>query len=111
MAQTKCCQFATDLKMPTNALLEQLQLSVTKIKAEDFLSEQDKSRLLSITSRHGDGDGKTKITLMRKQTGEIRAQDSHGKTRAQSGSGAQKTRSRQTRGTRTASPAPIQRRK
>ena len=28
-----------------------------------------------------DGDGKTKITLMRKQTSEIRAQDSHGKTR------------------------------
>ena len=83
MAQTSVAQFATDLKMPTNALLEQLQKAgVTKIKAEDFLSEQDKSRLLEYLRReHGDGDGKTKITLMRKQTSEIRAQDSHGKTR------------------------------
>jgi len=83
MAQTSVAQFATDLKMPESALLEQLQKAgVTKIKAEEFLSEQDKSRLLEYLRRaHGEGDAKTKITLMRKQTSEIKAQDSHGKTR------------------------------
>ncbi len=83
MAQTSVAQFATDLKMPADALLEQLQKAgVAKIKAEDLLSEQDKSRLLEYLRRsHGEGDGKTKITLMRRETSEIRSQDSHGKSR------------------------------
>lgn len=47
MAQTSVAQFATDLKMPAGALLEQLQKAgVAKSKADDLLSEQDKSRLL-----------------------------------------------------------------
>jgi translation initiation factor IF-2 len=83
MAQTSVAQFATDLKMPTGALLEQLQKAgVAKSKADDLLSEQDKSRLLEYLRRsHGEADGKTKITLTRKQTSEIKAQDAHGKSR------------------------------
>ncbi len=83
MAQTSVAQFATDLKMPAVVLLEQLQKAgVVKIKADDLLSEQDKSRLLDYLRRsHGEGDGKTKITLMRKETSEIKSQDSHGKSR------------------------------
>ena len=83
MAQTSVAQFATDLKMPAAVLLEQLQKAgVVKNKADDLLSEQDKSKLLEYLRRsHGEADSKTKITLMRKETSEIRAQDSHGKSR------------------------------
>jgi len=49
---------------------------------EDALSEQDKSRLLDYLRRsHGAEEPKTKITLTRKQTSEIRKADSTGKTR------------------------------
>ena len=83
MAQTSVAQFATDLKMPAGALLEQLQKAgVAKSTTEDLLSENDKTRLLDYLRRsHGAADGKTKITLTRKETTEIRAQDSHGKSR------------------------------
>jgi translation initiation factor IF-2 len=83
MAQTSVAQFATDLKMPSGALLEQLQKAgVAKSKADDLLSEQDKSRLLEYLRRsHGEADGKTKITLTRKQTSEIKAHDANGKPR------------------------------
>ena len=83
MAQTSVAQFATDLKMPATALLEQLQMAgVVKSKADDLLSEQDKAKLLDYLRRaHGGADAKTKITLTRKETSEIRAQDSHGKSR------------------------------
>ena len=51
MAQINVSQFATDLKMPAGALLEQLQKAgVAKNNADDLLSEQDKSCLL-YTSR------------------------------------------------------------
>jgi len=82
MAQTSVAQFAIDLRMPAGALLEQLQKAgVTKIKADDLLTEQDKSRLLEYLRRsHGPAEAKTKITLMRKETSEIRSQDSHGKS-------------------------------
>jgi translation initiation factor IF-2 len=83
MAQTSVAQFATDLRMPAGALLEQLQKAgVIKSQAEDLLSEQDKSRLLEYLRRsHGAADAKTKITLTRKETSEIKSQDSHGKSR------------------------------
>ena len=83
MAQTSVAQFATDLKMPATALLEQLQMAgVAKNKVDDLLTEQDKSRLLDYLRRsHGEAESKTKITLTRRETSEIRAQDSHGKSR------------------------------
>jgi translation initiation factor IF-2 len=83
MAQTSVAQFATDLRMPAGALLEQLQKAgVVKSQAEDLLSEQDKSRLLEYLRRsHGVAEAKTKITLKRKESSEIKSQDSHGKSR------------------------------
>jgi translation initiation factor IF-2 len=82
MAQTSVAQFATQLKMPAGALLEQLQKAgVGRRQADDLLSEQDKSKLLDYLRRaHGRADGKTKITLTRKETTEIRSQDAHGKS-------------------------------
>jgi translation initiation factor IF-2 len=82
MAQTSVAQFATDLKMPAGVLLEQLQKAgVEKRQADDVLSEQDKSKLLDFLRRsHGESEGKTKITLTRKETSVIKSQDSHGKS-------------------------------
>ncbi|MES2771448.1 MAG: translation initiation factor IF-2 associated domain-containing protein, partial [Pseudomonadota bacterium] len=83
MAQTSVAQLATDLKMPVSVLLEQLQKAgLTKSETEDLLSEQDKSKLLEYLRRsHGVAETKTKITLTRKETSEIKSQDSHGKSR------------------------------
>ena len=84
MAQTTIEQFATDLKMPAPALLEQLSAAgVAGKKQGDKLTEQDKTRLLDYLRRqHGaGGDGKKRITLTRKQTSEIKASDSSGKAR------------------------------
>jgi translation initiation factor IF-2 len=84
MAQTTIEQFATELKMPPGALLEQLAAAGMAGKGiDDKLTEQDKSRLLDyLRKQHGAAaDAKKKITLTRKQTTEIRASDSSGKAR------------------------------
>src|SRR6266581_841213 len=83
MAQMSVSQFASELKMPAAALLEQLQKAgVAKQAANDTLSEQDKSRLLDyLRKSHGESAPKAKITLTRKQTSEIKAADSTGKAR------------------------------
>ncbi|MCF8198945.1 MAG: translation initiation factor IF-2 [Sulfuritalea sp.] len=83
MAMMTVSQFATELKMPAPALLEQLaKAGVSKQESNDVLSEQDKTRLLDyLRKSHGDTVPKAKITLTRKQTSEIRASDSTGKAR------------------------------
>ena len=83
MAQMSVAQFATELKMPATALLEQLQKAgVSKQASEDTLTEADKARLLEyLRKSHGETDAKSKITLTRKQTSEIKAADSTGKAR------------------------------
>jgi translation initiation factor IF-2 len=83
VAQTSVAQFASELKVPPSVLLEQLRAAgVEKRVPEDALSEQDKSRLLDYLRRsHGAEEPKTKITLTRKQTSEIRKADATGKTR------------------------------
>ncbi len=83
MAQTSVAQFASELKVPPSVLLEQLRAAgVDKRKADDALSEQDKSRLLDYLRRaHGSAEQKNKITLTRKQTSEIKKTDATGKYR------------------------------
>jgi translation initiation factor IF-2 len=86
MASTTVAQFATELRVPPQLLLEQLRAAGVVKKAEsDALSEDDKSRLLeSLRKAHGAGDGggeKKKITLTRKQTTEIKQADASGKAR------------------------------
>ena len=83
MGQTTVTQFAGELKMPASVLLEQLQKAgVDKARETDLLSEQDKTRLLDFLRRaHGDTAAKSKITLTRKETSEIRATDSTGRAR------------------------------
>jgi translation initiation factor IF-2 len=78
-------QFAQELKLPPQLLLEQLKAAgVSKQDAADAVTEADKAHLLDyLRKMHGGGaeTGKTKITITRKQTGEIRKTDSTGKSR------------------------------
>ncbi|HTP99245.1 MAG TPA: translation initiation factor IF-2 [Casimicrobiaceae bacterium] len=84
MPQSTIEQFATELKMPAGALLEQLAAAGVDVKkAGDKLTEQDKTRLLDyLRKQHGAAtESKKRITLTRKQTSEIKAADSTGKSR------------------------------
>lgn len=76
-------QFAQELKLPTVLLLEQLRAAgVNKLSAVDAITEQDKARLLDyLSKKHGATDVKSKITLTRKETTEIKKSDSSGKAR------------------------------
>ena len=77
-------QFAQELKLPPQLLLEQLKAAgVDKNDAADPVTETDKAHLLDyLRKMHGSSEsGKTKITITRKQTGEIRKTDSSGKSR------------------------------
>ena len=66
MASTTVAQFATELKLPPQLLLEQLKAAGVVKKAEsDSLTEDDKSRLLeSLRKAHGAGDGAAEKTEM-----------------------------------------------
>ncbi len=77
-------QFAQELKLPTELLLEQLRAAgVEKSFAADAITEQDKAGLLDyLSKKHGAKEPKAKITLTRKETTEIRKTDSTGKSRA-----------------------------
>src|SRR5690242_7894160 len=83
MAHTTIETFASELKMPSGVLLEQLaKAGVAGKKEGDKLSEQDKTRLLDYLRRqHGGMEQKKKITLTRRQTSEIKASDSTGRAR------------------------------
>ena len=83
MAQTSVSQFASELKMPAAALLEQLDKAGVGKKGEtDLLSDADKTKLLDyLRKSHGGSESKSKITLTRKQTTEIKKADSSGKAR------------------------------
>ncbi|TMG91607.1 MAG: hypothetical protein E6H73_12700 [Betaproteobacteria bacterium] len=83
MALTTIEQFATEMKMPSGALLEQLAAAGVGGKRQgDKLSEQDKTRLLDyLRKQHGGLEAKKKITLTRKSTTEIKAADSAGRAR------------------------------
>jgi translation initiation factor IF-2 len=83
MAHSSVAQFATELNLPPALLLEQLKAAgVAKFAAEETLSEQDKALLLDyLRESHGSKEAKTKITLTRKQTSEIKKSDATGKAR------------------------------
>ena len=83
MALTTVAQFAKELKLSEELLLEQLKSAGVASKiATDSLSEEDKSRLLTyLQEAHGHKEEKKKITLTRKQTTEIKKSDATGKAR------------------------------
>ena len=83
MAHTSVSQFAGELKVQPQVLLEQLiAAGVSKKLADDVLSEQDKTKLLEYLRRsHGAAEPKQRITLTRKQTTEIKTASAQGKPR------------------------------
>ncbi len=85
MASTTVAQFAAELKMPTEVLLEQLKSAgVSKSSQNDPVTEEDKTKLLeSLRRAHGTSDPgkKKKITLTRRQTTEIKQSGPGGRAR------------------------------
>lgn len=85
MASNNVAQFATELNMSADLLITQLRASgVVKSSADDPLSKEDKDMLLEHLRRaHGAAPDaeKKKITMMRKETTEIKQADATGKSR------------------------------
>ncbi len=81
MGKMNITQFAGELGLPVELLLEQLQSAgVSKEKDSDTISEQDKAKLLEhLRSAHG--ASKSKITVTRRETTAIKKSDSTGKSR------------------------------
>ena len=82
MSSNTVAQFAIELKMPANVLLDQLRAAGVNLNSvEDNVTDGDKARLLeSLRRSHGATEGK-KITLTRRQTSEIRQADGSGRSR------------------------------
>lgn len=82
MSSNTVAQFAIELKMPANVLLEQLRSAGVDLKSVDeSVTDSDKAKLLeSLRRAHGATDGK-KITLTRRETSEIRQADATGRSR------------------------------
>jgi len=84
MSSTTVAEFANELKKSTDTLLEQLKSAgVAKSAASDVLTDADKHSLLNyLQNSHGTaGADRKKITLVKKQTTEIKQADSTGKAR------------------------------
>ena len=84
MAQISVVQFASELGLPPALLLEQLRAAGVKreLGEETVLTETDKAQLLDhLRQSHGAKQPKTRITLTRRQTTEIKKADSTGKAR------------------------------
>ena len=83
MSQYTVEQFASELNLPIDLLLDQLsKAGVKKGSSKDELSENDKTALLDFLKKsHGEQKPKTKITLTRKQNSEIKKTDSAGRSR------------------------------
>jgi len=84
MGKSSVAEFASELGLPAELLLEQLKgAGVNKAVREDELTEQDKTSLLEyLRKEHGGQAPKNKITLTRKQVTEIKKSDSFGKVRS-----------------------------
>jgi len=84
MENNTVLEFASELKMPAEVLLEQLnKAGLKKSATSDKLSAADKNSLLEfLRASHGEAQaGSNRITLTRKSTSALKAQDATGKTR------------------------------
>ena len=78
MVKATVADFAVELKVTPEKLLEQLKAAgVIKSAAGDAISEKDKTQMLDhMREQHGRSETKTRITITRKQTSEIKKSDS-----------------------------------
>ncbi len=84
MSSTTVAEFASELKKSTETLLDQLKSAgVSKASPSDVLTDADKHSLLNfLQNSHGTaGADRKKITLVKKQTTEIKQADASGKAR------------------------------
>jgi translation initiation factor IF-2 len=83
MGKLNVAQFATELGLPVTLLLEQLQAAgIAKEQESDPMSEKDKAKLLEhLRQSHGGEKPAKKITLIRRETTEIKKADSSGRAR------------------------------
>ncbi len=84
MSSTTVAEFANELKKSTDTLLEQLKSAgVSKSAATDVLTDADKHSLLGyLQAAHGTASpDRKKITLVKKQTTEIKQADATGRAR------------------------------
>ncbi|MDT8991337.1 translation initiation factor IF-2 [Curvibacter sp. APW13] len=84
MSSTTVAEFAVELKKSTDTLLEQLRAAgVQKSAASDVLTDGDKHSLLNyLKTSHGtESPERKKITLVKRQTTEIKQADATGKAR------------------------------
>lgn len=82
MPSNTVAQFAEELKMPANVLLEQFRSAGVELGSVDAgVTDADKAALLEALRRsHGTNQGK-KVTLTRRQTSEIHQADGSGRSR------------------------------
>ena len=83
MGKLNVAQFATELGLPVALLLEQLKAAgIAKEQESDSMSEKDKAKLLEhLRQAHGAEKPAKKITLIRRETTEIKKADSSGRAR------------------------------
>ena len=83
MGKLNIAQFATELGLPVELLIEQLGAAgVSKKLESDSISEKDKAQLLEhLRQTHGAEKPTKKITLTRRETTEIKKSDSSGRAR------------------------------
>ncbi len=76
MAEVTVSEFATDVGVPVDRILDQLvEAGLSKKKADDVISDSEKSELLAfLRKKHGKGDSSDakKITLRRKTVSELK---------------------------------------
>ena len=77
MTKNTVAQFAEDLNMPADTLLEQLRSAGVALNSvDDVVTPAAKKKLLEkLQSSHGTGSAAKKITLTRRKTSEIRQAD------------------------------------
>jgi len=83
MGKLNVAEFATELGLPVALLLEQLKAAgIAKGQESDPMSEKDKAKLLEhLRQAHGAEKPNKKITLIRRETTEIKKADSSGRAR------------------------------
>ncbi|MEN9657720.1 MAG: translation initiation factor [Pseudomonadota bacterium] len=83
MSDLNVNQYAVELKMPSQELLEKLRAAgVNKSSEVDVITTEDKASLRAYLEKKHDGDGDKKITIHRKQNNEIRKTDATGKAKS-----------------------------
>jgi len=100
MSNTTVAEFASELKKPTDLLIEQLKAAgVGKSLPTDTLTDGDKQQLLShLKAAHGTATGeRKKITLTKKIHQRNQASRRHGQGAHDSGGSAQEAHLRQAR--------------